>query len=189
MTNGIERTPRPPLMVYLSRCAPLVPAAPSFMTRTPARSSQHIPPDASFKERRIEVRTVNLRMAEHARLEKARLVVERRRSRCPAKAGRRVALQAQQVHVAQLQHVRIGSAMHQVAGLAAVNLYRLVLEHKRPLLVRVALETHLILRGGSPHLPGLHRSMRIVAIGALNQSFINPMVERHVELRFLLEMA
>jgi hypothetical protein len=31
--------------------------------------------------------------------------------------------------------------------------------------------------------------VRIVAIGALNKAFIYAMVERHIELRFLLQMA
>lgn len=115
--------------------------------------------------------------------------MERRRSRRPAEAGLGVALQAQQVHIAQLQHVRIWSAMHQVAGLASINLYRLVFEHKRALLVCVAREADRILRGGRPHLLGLHRAMHVVAVAALDQTFIYAMVKRHVELGFLLEMA
>jgi len=100
-----------------------------------------------------------------------------------------VALQAQQVHVAQLQHVRIRSAVHQVAGLAAVNLHGRVFVHKRPLLIRVAGEADLILRRGSSHLFGPHRAMRVVAVGALHQALVHAVVERHIELRLLRQMA
>ena len=100
-----------------------------------------------------------------------------------------MALQAEQVDVAHLQHVRIRPAVDQVACLTAIRLHRLVLENKRPLLVGVALEADFALRRGGPHLIGLHRAMRIMAVGALHQPFIHPMMERHLELRFLLQMA
>src|SRR5271155_3831967 len=128
-------------------------------------------------------------MAQNARLEQARLVVERRSSRRSAKARRGVALQAEQVYVAQLQHVRIWTAVHQMAGLATIHLYRLVLEYKRSLLVRVAREANRILRRGSPHLMRPHSAVRIVAISALDEAFIYSMVERHIELSFLRQMA
>lgn len=86
-------------------------------------------------------------MTQHAGLEKAGLVVERRSSRRSAKAGRRMALQAEQVDVAQFQHMGIWSTVHQMAGLTSIDLYGLVLERKRPLLVRVALKANCILRG------------------------------------------
>jgi len=100
-----------------------------------------------------------------------------------------VALQAQQVDVAELQHVRIWSTVGQMARLASIHLDGRVFEHKRPLLVDMALEADRILRGGSPHLFGFHRAVDVVAIAALDQPFIHAMMERHVELRFLLEMA
>jgi hypothetical protein len=132
---------------------------------------------------------VNCRVAQNARLEQARLVVERRSSWRSAKARRGVALQAQQVDVAQFQHVRIWSAVHQMAGLATINLYRLVLEYKRSLLVRVAREANRVLSGRTPHLMGPHGAVRIVAIGALDEAFIYSMVERHIKLSFLRKMA
>ena len=98
-------------------------------------------------------------------------------------------LQAEQVHVAQFQHVGIWSPVCQMARLAPVHFYRRVFEHKRPLLVRVALEADRILCRGSPHLFGFHCAVDVVAIAALDQPFIHPMMERHIELRFLLEMA
>ena len=100
-----------------------------------------------------------------------------------------MALQAEQVDVAQFQHMGIGSTVRQMARLASIDLHRLVFENKRTLLVRMALEADRILRGGSPHLVWFHRAMDIVAIAALDQPFVYPMMERHVELCFLLEVA
>jgi hypothetical protein len=128
-------------------------------------------------------------VAQHAGLEKARLVVKRRHARRAAKTGCRVALQAKQVDIAELQHVRIRPAVGQMARLASLDLYRSMLVHKRPLLIRVALEADRVLRRGSPHLFRAHRAVHVVAIAALHQPFIHPMMKRHVELRFLLEMA
>jgi hypothetical protein len=128
-------------------------------------------------------------MTQYARLEQARLVVERRCSGRATEAGRGVALQAEQVHVAQLQHVGVRSTMRKMAGLASINLYRLMFEHERPLFVRMTCKADGILRRGSPHLLGFHRSVHIVAIAALDQPFVHPMMERHVELGFLLEVA
>ena len=68
-----------------------------------------------LKEGWIEVGAVDCDVAQRASLKEAGLVMKRRSSRRPAEAGRRMALQAEQVDVAELQHVRIRSAMHQVA--------------------------------------------------------------------------
>ena len=76
-----------------------------------------------------------------------------------------------------------------MARLASIHLHRRVLEHKRPLLVRVTFKANRILRGGSPHLFGFHRAVDVMAIAALDQPFIHAMMERHVELSFLLQMA
>ena len=100
-----------------------------------------------------------------------------------------MALQAEQVDVAQLQHVGIWSPVRQMARLAPVDLDRRMLVHKRPLLVRVAFEANRILRRGNAHLLGSYRAVHVVAIAALHQPFIHPMMERHIELRLLLEMA
>ena len=94
-----------------------------------------------------------------------------------------MALQAEQVDVAELQHVGIWSAVRQMARLASIDLYGRMFVNKRSLLVRVALEADRILRGGSPHLLGFDRAVHVVAIAALDQPFIHPMMEGHVELR------
>ena len=64
-----------------------------------------------------------------------------------------------------------------------------MLVHKRPLLVRMALEADRILRGRSSHLLGLDRAVRIVTVRALDQPLVHSMMEWHFELSFLLEMA
>ncbi len=100
-----------------------------------------------------------------------------------------MALQAKQVHVAQLEHVRIRSSVSQVAGLASIHFDRLMFEYERPLLVGVALEANSVLCGIRTHLLRLHSAVNVVAIAALDQAFIHAMMEGHVELGLLLEMA
>ena len=90
---------------------------------------------------------MNLRVTQQAGLKQACLIVKRRRPRRGAEAGGRVALQAQQIDVAELQHVGIRSAVRQVARLATIDLDRRMLEDKRALLINVAFEADRILRG------------------------------------------
>ena len=130
-----------------------------------------------------------MRVTQYAGLEKARLVVERRSTRRGAERRRGVALQAKQVDVADFKHVGIGPAVRQMARLASIHLYRRMLVHEWSLLVRVTLEANRILGGGSPQLFRLFRSVHVVAIAALYQAFIHAVMEGHVELRFLLEVA
>jgi len=71
-----------------------------------------------------------------------------------------------------------------VAGDTAFGLYGRMLIDKRALFFRVALETNSILRRRGAEL-ALHKpAMRIVAIVALNQPFVYPMMKRPVELLF-----
>ena len=83
----------------------------------------------------------------------------------------------------------IGAAMNHVAGFASINLDGRVLVHKRTLLVGVARKANFILGGGRTHLLWPDRSVDIVAVAALNQSFVYSMVERHRKLRSLVQMA
>ena len=129
-------------------------------------------------------------VAQRAGLEESRLVVEGRSAGRTAESRRGVALEAEQVHVAELQHVRIGPAVNRVAGLAAVDLYRSVLVDKGSLLFGVALEADRILGGRShPHLIRKRRTVDVVAVAALNQPLVDTMMKWHLELRFLLQMA
>ena len=100
-----------------------------------------------------------------------------------------MALQAKQVDVAHPEHVNIRAAMRNMTGRATLDLYGLVFEHKRPLLIGVARDTNCVLCWGGSHLLGTNGAVRIVTIGALDQSFVNSMAERHFKLGLLLEMA
>ena len=142
-----------------------------------------------LEEGRIEIGAVDGDVAQHARLEKARLVVKRRHARCAAKTGCRVALQAKQVDVAQFQHVWIWSTVRQMARLTAFDLDGRMFVNKRTLLVRVALEADRILRRGSSHLLRFDCAVRVVAIAALNQALVDAVVEGHFEFSFFIEMA
>ena len=79
--------------------------------------------------------------------------------------------------------------MRHVAGLAALDLHRSVLENKRALLVRMAGKADGVLGGGSANLFCSDCSMRVVTIRALHQSFVHAMMKRHFKLRFLLQVA
>jgi|SRR5580658_977964 hypothetical protein len=127
-------------------------------------------------------------MTERACLEKSVLVVETRSSRRSAESRRRMALQAQQVDIAYLQHVRVWPAMRDVAGLAAFELYCFVLEHEWTLFVDMARKADNVLRRGCPDLLRFHRAVHIVTVTALNEALVHAMVKGHVELRLLLQV-
>ncbi len=76
-----------------------------------------------------------------------------------------------------------------MAGHAALCLDRLVLEHKRSLLIRMARVADRIPRCRRAQLLANKPTMGIVAIGTLNKSFFHTMVEGHIELRLDLLMA
>jgi len=132
---------------------------------------------------------MNLRMAKRAGLELGRLIVKRRCSGRAAESGRRMALQAQHVNVAEFQQVRIRGTVHDMARRASLGFHRSMLEYEWPLLIGVAGEADHILRGRAPDLFRPYGPVRIVAIGALNKALVHAMVEGHIELRFLLQMA
>jgi len=142
-----------------------------------------------FEEKAIKVGPVNLAVAQRACLEESVLIVETRSTRRSAKRRLRVALQAEQIHVTDLQHMRVGSAVDSVAGLATLNLDGFMFEDEWSLLISVAGKADNILGRRRSDLLGLNAAVDIVAIAALNQSFVHSVMERHVELRLLFEMA
>jgi len=85
--------------------------------------------------------------------------------------------------------MRIGASVGNVAGRTTFDFHRFVLEDERPLLVGVASKANRILRRRSPYLLGTNRTVRIVAVRASNQALVDAMVEGHLELGFLLQMA
>ena len=142
---------------------------------------------------------MNLHVAQDARLLLGGLlcVHYRKTGSCPmSESGRGMALQALQVNVAVLQHMRVCPSVRDVASRASCYFYGGVLEHKGSLLVRMALEADGVPgRRGSDlpyqmiRLPDSACSVRIMAVGALDEALIHAMVKRHIELRLLHQMA
>jgi hypothetical protein len=76
-----------------------------------------------------------------------------------------------------------------MAGGTAVNLYDRVLEDKWAGLVRVALVANGVARGRGAKLARLESAVRIVAISAIYNAFVDAMVERTGECLLHLQMA
>lgn len=80
---------------------------------------------------------------------------------------------------------------------AAVHAHRLMLIHERPALFRVALQAGLFVRQSlfdhsrtRRHAPRRSEgAVRVMAVGAYHHSFVNPVFERHGELRPHIVMA
>jgi len=62
-------------------------------------------------------------------------------------------------------------------------------EDKRASRLRVALAADLILLGCGPEHLLPEGAVRVVTVGAFHQAFVDLVMERHVELRFLLRVA
>ena len=123
-------------------------------------------------------------MANGARLILKILIVRRAdgQSRCEI-GRRRVALQAQSVHICSIEQARIWTSVRTVAGCATFSLDHVVFIHKRAGRFGVALGAHsILLRAGLEALLA-ERSVRIVAVRAFYESFFHLVMERHVELR------
>ena len=121
-----------------------------------------------FEEGSVEIGSMNLAVAQRACLEKRILVMETGGSGRSAKARLSVTLQAQQIYVAYLQHMGIGSSVRNVAGLASLDLYRLMFENKGAFFVGMACKTNDVLRRRRPYLLRFYCAMHIVAVAALH---------------------
>lgn len=100
-----------------------------------------------------------------------------------------MAFQAEDVEIAGLEQTRIGRAMRRVARFAAFRLDHWMFENERPLLVHVACETDGIPRCRGTQLLADEPAVRVMAIRALNKSFLDAMVKGHIELRFHFQVA
>src|SRR5947209_11205090 len=127
-----------------------------------------------------EVGSVNLPMTHRAGLILRRLIVDRS-DWPPNREG--MALQAHHVHQAHLEKPGTGRPMRGMATAATIGFHRHMLVDERPLLVDVALVTNRISAGQSSDLPHCRRSMRVVAVIALHEPFVHPMVIRLREIR------
>ena len=79
--------------------------------------------------------------------------------------------------------------MNRMARFAAIHFHSRVLIHEWSLLIGMALEADRVLRGSHPHLLRTFRAMRIVAISALDQPFVDPMMEGHIKFGLLRQVA
>jgi hypothetical protein len=97
------------------------------------------------------------------------------RSRGPLN-GKCVALQAQQINLAHAQVARIGRSVGRVTTAAALSLHWYMFKNERPLLVDVALHTDRVPTRHGPHLSDCGRAMDVVAVAALDETFVYAMV-------------
>jgi len=104
-------------------------------------------------------------------------------------ARARVALQAQLAHRIPGQQSARRRPVRLVAGDAAIRLPHLVLKQERALLIDMALYAGLVAArrhvehlGSLPHAERRRKAaVRIVAVCALHEPFVNPVLGRHVE--------
>ena len=93
-----------------------------------------------------------------------------------------VALQAEQVDLAHAQVARIGRPMGRVATATALRLHRHMLIHERSLFVGMALDTNCVPTGHGPHLAERGRTVDVVAVAALYEAFVYPVMIRLREI-------
>lgn len=122
------------------------------------------------------IRPVDIGMAYRARLVLVRLVPR-------VRERRRVALLANRIHRGAIQQARIAPPVGKVACRAALGLDRVVLIHKRPGDLFVALRTDgILLRRRLQTLPP-QRPMWIVAVRAHHPALFHLVMEGHGKLR------
>ena len=109
-----------------------------------------------------------LHVADGASLVLIRLVMERRRARRREIHGRRVALQAEAVHVAASQQARIRRSVRDMAHGTALSLDGRMLVNPWPDRIDVTLGADRVLRRTQLQHLRLESAMRIVAVTALD---------------------
>ena len=88
------------------------------------------------------------------------------------------------------QQTRVRGSVRAVAGLTPVDAHSGVFEYERTALVDMALQAGLYVAfhlfhhaGAGGHIPRRgRRAVGIVTVGALHESFVHPMLERHRKL-------
>ncbi len=134
---------------------------------------------------------MDLSVAHGACLVFGRLIVGRSRRRaCCAVHVRSVTTQTEKVDIVDLQQSRISRAVRRVARQATfIRLYRCMLEDEGPHRIRVAFRADRKLTCRRPYLMARLRTVRIMAVTALNETNIDTMAVRPRELRLLLRVA
>ena len=90
--------------------------------------------------------------------------------------GERMALQAQQIHLAHTKQAWVSGTMRRVATAAAFCFHRHMLVYKWSSGIGVALGADGVSAGQSFHLPQGCGAMRIMAVAAVKQASIYPVV-------------
>ena len=98
-------------------------------------------------------------------------------------------LVAQHVDVRHVQQARILRAVRTVARRASFRLDRGMLVNERPTHIRVALGADLVLIGRGPQVIVPEGTVHVVAVAALDQPLIHPVMERHAERRLYVTVA
>lgn len=132
---------------------------------------------------------MNGRVTKRARLILLRLIVECGTERRDAGSGEGMTLEAELVHLGPVDQMRIRRAVRGVTGQAALDLHRRMLVLEGPGFIGVAVQTDGLLGCGSAQLVSLESTVRIVAITALDQAFVHPMMSRLGKIRFDLAVA
>ncbi len=118
-------------------------------------------------------------MAQRARLVFLRLVVERRYPGNIVISRYRVTLQAQEIHLADTKHSWIRRPVRHVATGAALGAHRNMFEHEWTLFIGVTFVANLLVTRRRLQLPRNRGAMRIVAVRAGQQAFVDTVPERH----------
>ena|SRR5947207_3442614 len=79
--------------------------------------------------------------------------------------------------------------MRRVAGNAAFSFYRSMFPRERPCLVCMTVKADHVLGGGGTQLVGQESTVLVVAVGAVDQAFIHPMVEGLGKIRLDFQVA
>ena len=137
----------------------------------------------------VGVRAMNGYVAHGASLIFLRLIVKRGNRRRARIDGKRMTLEAHQVHLAAFQQPGIRRTVRRMAGHATLNLYGFVFEYKWPGFVGVTLVTDSVLRGGGSQLSVQESTVRVVAVAAFHQAFIYAVMKWAVELLLGLKVA
>lgn len=117
------------------------------------------------------------------------LIVEGRSRGRSRVRGKGVTLQTEQVHLRALEQARVGIAVRGMARDAALGFHRRVLEDERSRFVAMALEARSVLRCRDAELAALEPAMRIVAVAALHEAFVDAVMKRARELLLGFQMA
>ena len=112
-------------------------------------------------------------------------------------AGAVMAFQAQRKYHRPRQHPGIGGAVRNVAGEAPIHADRGMLKKKRPAFVGMTVDARFFVGLGMLHMAwprrvspgGLKRSVWIVAIGAVHETFVDAMLEGQGKLRAHVSVA